>query len=119
MGAGITIEDINAAMSNEKDADKQEEMSKMLFDCLDSNHTGNLDRTEMMVVVEAFWKTMTPQMKSTMKQNGMSVNEAKDEWGWEFFDSLDLNGDNKVTFDEWNSKFFEWHTRNNKGSQAQ
>ena len=104
MGAGnsVTIEDINA-MSNEKDADKQKEMSKKIFDAMDSNHNGSLDKKEMMALVEAFWKAMPPQMKSMMKQFGMSEKEGKAEMDEKIFASLDLNSDGKVTFEEWHS----------------
>ena len=104
MGAGnsITIEDIQA-MSNEKDADKQKEMSKKIFDAMDSNHNGSLDKKEMMALVEAFWKAIPPQMKSMMKQFGMSEKEGKAQLDEKIFDSLDLNSDGKVTFEEWQS----------------
>ena len=104
MGAdnSVTIEDINA-MSNEKDAEKQKEMSKKIFDAMDSNHNGSLDKKEMMALVEAFWKALPPQMKSMMKQFGMSEKEGKAQLDEKIFDSLDLNSDGKVTFEEWHS----------------
>ncbi len=78
MGAehSITIEDIKA-MANEKDEEKHTKMSKKIFDALDSNHNGSLDKKEMMALIEAFWKALPPQIESTMKQLGMSEKEGK------------------------------------------
>ena len=104
MGAehSITIEDIKE-MVNEKDEEKHTKKSKKIFDALDSNHNGSLDKKEMMALIEAFWKALPPQIESTMKQFGMSEKEGKAQLDERIFDSIDLNGNGKVTFKEWHS----------------
>ena len=104
MGAGhsISIEDVNA-MAAETDPAKQKEMSQRIFDAMDVNHDKSLDKKEMMALVEAFWKAIPPQMKSMMKQFGMSESEGKKQMDEAIFDALDANSDGKVTFDEWHS----------------
>ena len=76
-------------------------MYKKIFDAMDSNHNGSLDKKELMALVEAFWMVLPPQFKSLAKEIGMSEKEGKAQLDEKFFKVLDLNSDGKVTFEEW------------------
>ena len=101
MGSGhsITVEDIQH-VCEEKDAHKQKEKSKKIFDAMDVNHNGSLDKMEMMALVEAYWKTIPDGMKSVM---GRIVKESdyKIKLDEDLIHDLDTNNDGMVTFEEW------------------
>ncbi len=87
-------------MAAETDPVKQKEMSNKIFKAQDADLDEYLDKKEMIVLVQAFPKAIPSQMKSMMKQLGMSKSEEKQQLNDFLFNALDADGDGKVTFEE-------------------
>ena len=70
-------------------------MIRPMFDAIDENKNGSLDKAECHKVAEAMQGQFKP---------GQEFDEAKFEAGWEKFDK---NGDGKVEFEEMMSTILE------------
>jgi len=78
----------------------ESEKTQAVFDMLDADGSGTLDRSEMMVYLTPLVKAMTPPQAAALRP--ILLQHATNE----IFQSLDLNSDGKISAQEftyWNS----------------
>ena len=99
MGNGISASDINH-MIDEKDEHKQKTMSEKIFQAMDKDKSGALDKKELMALVKVWWEAV-PWLARKLASAGSGETALLEKWEEAFFEVMDENKDGKISFEEW------------------